>query len=230
MQANYVQRLRLKFSKMGPARFIGHLDLARTLERSFNRSQIPIAYTQGFNRRPRMSLAAALPLGFTSACELADIWLKKELNPEAAREQMQEKMAPGIYVSRVEVVSLSAPSLQSVTRSAIYSVTLLDAVNELELRKRIRKAMDADGLPRQRKRGKGKVKEYDLRPLIINMHVEESMNDLTRLRMELSLEPGKTGRPDEVLSELSLDAANARIHRTELNLFVPAQGHVSCEA
>jgi radical SAM-linked protein len=75
MKANYVQRLRLVFAKDGPARFIGHLDLARTLERMLNRAQIPLAYTQGYNPRPRMQLATALPLGFTSECEIADIWL-----------------------------------------------------------------------------------------------------------------------------------------------------------
>jgi len=222
MQANYVQRLRLTFSKDGPARFIGHLDLARTLERSFNRSRIPIAYTQGFNRRPRMSLAAALPLGFTSNCELADIWMEKEMDPPEALEQMQEKMAPGIQISEIETVSLVAPSLQSVTKAAVYSATLLDGMNESELQQRIWKTMDANNLLRQRKRGKGKVKEYDLRPLIIELKVDKPLGNMSRLRMELFLEPGKTGRPDEVLSALSLDPAAARIQRTSIILAVPA--------
>jgi uncharacterized protein (DUF2344 family) len=47
MQANYVQRLRITFAKFGPTRFIGHLDLATALERSLNRAQVPLAYTQG---------------------------------------------------------------------------------------------------------------------------------------------------------------------------------------
>jgi radical SAM-linked protein len=218
MQANYVQRLRLTFGKDGPARFIGHLDLARTLERSFNRSRIPIAYTQGFNRRPRMSLAAALPLGFTSDCELADIWLEKEMEPAEAGEQMQEKMAPGIQVSAIEAVSLAAPSLQSVTKAAIYIVTLLDGVNELELQQRIRITMDADSLLCWRKRGKGETREYDLRPLIIELKVDKPLGNLTRLHMKLFLEPDKTGRPDEVLSALSLDPAAARFHRANMIL------------
>ncbi len=62
MQANYVQRIRLVYSKLGNTRYIGHLDLARTLQRAINRARIPIAYTQGYNKRPRMQLADALPL------------------------------------------------------------------------------------------------------------------------------------------------------------------------
>jgi hypothetical protein len=36
--------------------------------------------------------------------------------------------------------------------------------------------------------------------------------------MRLLLQEGKTGRPDEVLYALTLDPADARIHRTQLIL------------
>ncbi|MCZ7671440.1 MAG: DUF2344 domain-containing protein [Chloroflexi bacterium] len=57
--------------------------------------QIPIAYTQGFNKRARMQLAAALPLGYLSKCELADIYLTERLEPATAQEQMMQKDGPG---------------------------------------------------------------------------------------------------------------------------------------
>ena len=93
MEANYVQRLRMTFSKGGAARYTSHLDLARALERALNRAQIPVAYTQGFNRRPRMQMATALPLGYTSEYELADILLLEAMEPEAARVQLMARMA-----------------------------------------------------------------------------------------------------------------------------------------
>ncbi len=218
MQANYVQRLRLTFSKVGPTRFIGHLDLSRTLERSFNRARIPIAYSQGFNRRPRMSLAAALPLGFTSEYELADIWLAEEVDPAAVRGEMMRKMAPGIVVSHIEAVPLSNPSLQSVVTSATYVVTLPEEVHWVELQEGVEKLLDAKSLPRQRKRGKSKIKEYDLRPLIIDLLVDKQVNRPVQLRMELWLSPSKSGRPDDVLSALSIDPYTALIHRTKIAL------------
>ena len=118
MQANYVQRLRLIFSKGGAARYISHLDLARTLERALNRAKIPVAYTQGFNRRPRMQMATALPLGYTSEYELADILLAERMEPEQARQQLMAKMAPGIVVLQVADVPVSGPSLQAMTQSS----------------------------------------------------------------------------------------------------------------
>ena len=218
MQANYVQRLRLTFSKGGPARFTGHLDLARTLERSFNRARIPIAYTQGFNRRPRMSLASALPLGFTSEYELADIWLAEEMDPATLRSEMMRKMAPGISVSHIESVPLTDPSLQSVVTSATYLVSLQAETNRVELQEGVERILAAESLLQKRKRGKGRIKEYDLRPLIIELMVDERANDPVRIRMELCLGPSKNGRPDAVLSALSIDPYIALIHRTKITL------------
>ncbi len=218
MQANYVQRLRLTFSKSGPARYIGHLDLARTLERALNRARIPIAYSQGFNRRPRLSFAAALPLGYTSEYELADIWLFEELDPPAAGRQMMEKMAPGIVIRSVAEVPLKAPSLQSQTLSADYSAMPLDWIAAQALRARVDSLLAEQILLRERKKGKGKAKSYDLRPLITALSVDRAEDDNPSLKMTLLLMAGQTGRPDEVLTALDLDPLAARIHRLMITL------------
>ncbi len=219
MNANYVQRLRLTFSKNGPARFIGHLDLSRTMERSFNRARIPIAYSQGFNRRPRMAFASALPLGFTSEYELADIWLAEEMEPTAAQSEMMGKMAPGIVIGDAANVPLSEPSLQSSMISAKYVVSLPPEANtQEELGASIAGILNAENWPMQRKRGKGKTKEIDLRPLIIDLRLKDRGNEPAQIVMELSHTPSKTGRPDDVLAALTLDPYQALIHRTRIVL------------
>lgn len=217
MQATYVQRLRLTFRKYGPARFIGHLDLARTLERALNRAQMPVTYSQGFNRRPRLSMASALPLGYTSDWELADIWLDERLEPEVARQQMMRRMAPGIEIVTVVEVPLNAPSLQSVTTESTYTATLLDPVADAAaLRQKIAALLAADTVMRVREQGQ-KRKEYDLRPLIHDLRLDGTAEEAV-ISMRLCLEPAKTGRPDEVLLALGLDPLAARIHRTHLAL------------
>lgn len=217
MQANYKQRLRLTFRKHGPTRYIGHLDLARTLERALNRARIPMAYTQGFNRRPRMQMAAALPLGFTSDCELADIWLTEKMAPEAARQQLMAKMAPGIDIVRMDDVPFSEPALQTRTVSAHYLVTLLEPVDTAVLQQQINTLLAAESHLRTRARGK-KRKEYDLRPLILDLTLNITDTGTAQIEMHLSLAPAKTGRPDEVLLALKLDPPAARIHRTLIML------------
>jgi radical SAM-linked protein len=213
MQANYVQRMRLIFTKNGPARFIGHLDLARTLERILNRAKIPVAYTQGYNRRPRMQLADALPLGFTSECEIADIWLAEETEPRFVMTRLAQKTAPGVDFLDAYEVSLDEQALQARTTEATYQVTFIDLVNAEELQRSMSQLLAADSIPRER-RGKA----YDLRPLIINLKLVSGADDGAVLRMRLSNMPGRTGRPDEVLEAMNLDPAGARIHRTSLVL------------
>jgi radical SAM-linked protein len=217
MQANYVQRLRLTFSKTGPTRYISHLDLARTLERALNRARIPVSYTQGFNRRPRLQIAAALPLGYTSECELADIWLEEQMAPEQVQRQLAAKMAPGITIHQVEAVLLTDPALPTLTAEAAYVVTILDPVHMADLRRRIDDLLAADSLVRERGHGR-KRKAYDLRPLIYELELAETADGAVQIHVRLALMPSETGRPDEVLLALGLDPLSARIHRSKIAL------------
>ncbi len=219
MQANYIQRLRLTFRKVGPTRYIGHLDLARTLERSLNRAQIPIAFTQGFNRRPRMALAVALPLGYTSDGEMADIWLTQAMQPEQACEQMMSRMAPGIEVIKVEDIPLKLDSLEASTTAATYIVSFLDPQDGEGLQIKVDDIMNSETIMCERKQGrKGKIKRYNLRPLIFDLTVENAVSNQPTLHMDLSLMPAKTGRPDEILRILDIDPLSTRVHRTKITL------------
>ncbi len=213
MQANYVQRIRFVFSKKGPTRYIGHLDLARTLERSLNRARIPLAYTQGFNQRPRLQLATALPLGFTSDCEVADIWLLESVDPIKVKEALASKIAPGIHIQEMYEVDLGEAALQTQVRKATYQATPLEKNKIEDLDKRIDSLLVAEELIRER-RGK----EYDLRPLVKILQEEIDSEGRQTLVMTLMQQPAQTGRPDEVLAALAIDPSGFRFHRTELIL------------
>lgn len=210
MQANYVQRLRITFSKIGPTRFIGNLDLARTIERSLIRASIPLAYTQGFNPRPRLQLADALPLGFTSECEIIDVWLLEQLQPDVVMARLIPVMAPGLVIRDVIQVELRNLAIQNLIEASCYQVRLLDPMDLATLEERVKQLLSVDTIIRQ-KRGK----QYDLRPLIHSLHIEGDSEGNICLTMELSLSPGNTARPDEVLLALDLDPLAAQIHRTK---------------
>lgn len=217
MQATYVQRLRVTFRKFGPTRFISHLDVARTWERALNRAKIPMAYSQGFNRRPKMQFATATSLGTTSDCELVDLWLTQPLKPAAAHQQMMSRMAPGIEVTDVKEVPLKGDALQTLTRSAVYEVTVLETIDAAILAQRAAEMLAASSLMRERKTKK-RVKQYDLRPLIHDLQITPLETGQPLITMHLSLEPSATGRPDEVLKALEIDPLDVRIHRTRLTL------------
>ncbi len=213
MHANYVQRLRFRFSKGGPARYISHLDLARTLERALNRARLPVAYTQGFNRRPRLQFAAALPLGFTSEAELGDVWLLESVEPAAAHAKMMGRMAPGIVIHDVWETPLEAPAMQAMTVETTFVAVLPPDVDIAGLQERVTALLAAEALPRER-RGK----KYDLRPLVHDRSLAQAADGDWRLSLRLALREGATGRPDAALDALGLDPLDLHLHRTRIVL------------
>lgn len=209
-QANMTMRIRLTFAKTNEMRFTGHLDLHRTLERTFRRAKLPLAYSQGFHPQPRINLAAALPLGFTSVCEVADVWLEEQVGLEDIRLALEPALPPGIHLEGIETVDGRLPALQVTVRAAEYEVILLDPVHNLA--ERIQRVLAADTLIRER-RGK----RYDLRPLIESIEMEcIELQGRTCLRMVLAAREAATGRPEEVLSEMGIFPESTKIHRTKL--------------
>ena len=198
-----VQRIRIHFSKDGAMRFTGNLDLMRAWERLLRRAEVPVAYSKGYSPHPRLNLAAALPLGFTSDCEVIDIWLEETVPPDEIMARLLPAAPSGLTVHAVRPVELEEKSPQALLVSIEYQVMLEPRP---ELAERLEELMAAPTLPRER-RGKS----YDLRPLVERIWLDEK-----GIRMRLAARPGKTGRPDEVLLALGLDPLALQIHRTQL--------------
>jgi radical SAM-linked protein len=217
MQANYVQRLRVTFRKVGATRWIGHLDVSRTWERALNRAAIPMAYTQGFNRRPRMQFASALPLGYTSACELVDLWLATEIDPAQALAQLQTCMAPGIEVTAAKTVDIKEAALPTLTVASRFVVRFnhVDVDADL-LAVRVSEMLAAETVLIEKPGRKNRGKLYNLRPRIMSMRVIAGQP--VEMEMVLSAAEGQAGRPNDIVAALGIDPLATHIHRTDLTL------------
>jgi len=203
-------RLRITFNKSEAMRFTGHLDLHRTWERTFRRAGLPIAYSQGFHPQPRINLACALPLGFTSQCEVLDAWLEQPMPIPEIEAALQKSLPPGLNIVSISEVDERLPALQTQVLSVEYQVTLIDPFDKLE--ERIGEVLASPYLQRERH-----GKTYDLRPLIQELKfIQDDSNSHPRIFMRLSAQSGATGRPEEVLSILSIPVESTRIHRTRL--------------
>ena len=205
-------RIRLTFNKNEAMRYTGHLDLQRVWERLFRRARLPLAYSLGFHPQARLNIACALPLGFTSQCELLDAWLETPQPLEAVFNALVQAAPPGLEISRVEEITERQPALQTQVIAAEFTITLLDLVPDLA--ERVANLTVSPHLPRVR-RGK----EYDLRPLIEAITLlspdEEGQQ---RFHILLSAREAATGRPEEVLAVLDIPVVSTRIHRTALIL------------
>ena len=113
-------RIRITFTKQGPLRYTGHLDLHRLWERAARRAELPLAYSQGFHPQPKMNMAAALPLGFSSRCEVMDMKLEHDIGLDDLPARLNTTLPSGLQVVDVEQVDERAPALQTQVISAEY--------------------------------------------------------------------------------------------------------------
>jgi radical SAM-linked protein len=204
-------RVRITFAKQGALRYTGHLDLHKLMERAARRAELPLSYSQGFHPQPKISLAAALPLGFASRDEVMDIRLNEDLEPDDISTRLKNSLPTGIQILKVERVEDGLPPLQTQLLSATYEAHLMEPADGADLTRKVEALMMSESLPRER-RGKS----YDLRPLIEMLSVVTESNGKIWLRMTLAAREGATGRPDEVLTALGIEPETVRVERTKL--------------
>ena len=207
-------RYRIKFAKTEHMRFTGNLDLHRTLERTMRRANLPLAYSQGFNPRPKLTLASALPLGYTSEGEVAEFWLKEDMEIAGIKAALDKAAPPGVLFLDLEVVDQRAPKPQTTITGSTFVATLQQP--NLKLDENVTQLMASKEIIKEKIR-KGKKRVYNLRDLIYKVTIlPESEDGKQRLELYLRAGQGATGRPDEVLMELGIDPLGPKIHRKKL--------------
>jgi len=210
-----MQRLRIKFSRGEEIKFISHLDIMRLWQRAFNRAGVPLAYSEGFNPHPRLSLAAPLALGVTSEAELMDVFLTRWFSPQAFMTAMKHQMPRGVTILQALPVGLNLPSLQSQVRFAEYQVTIQTDLPADEITARLDALLDKESIPWTHRRDTG-LRSYDLRPLIEDIWLIECRGNTCTIGMRLRCDSSGTGRPEQVTLAAGFTEYPVSIHRTRL--------------
>jgi radical SAM-linked protein len=212
-----MQRLRVRFTRGEELKYISHLDLMRLWQRAMNRAGIALAYSEGFNPHPRMSLAAPLALGITSEAELMDIVLVKFISPHAFTATVGRQLPRGIAMQQVYHAPLTMPSLQSQVRFAEYTVGVATEKGRPEIEAAIADLLKKETLPWQHQRDTGPHK-YDLRALIDDLWLIDWRDGRFNIGMRLRCDSSGSGRPEQVVAALGLTRYPDTIHRTRLIL------------
>src|SRR4029077_7165483 len=88
--------VRIRFSKRGRVRFISHRDVARAFERAFRIEELPLAFTEGFSPRPKVSFGLALSVGHESEAEYLDVELTESVDVDALPERLTPALPEGM--------------------------------------------------------------------------------------------------------------------------------------
>ena len=115
-----VARVRVTYSKLAEARFLGAKEVATLFARASRRARLPVAYSQGFHPLPRLSFGSALPLGIESEEEFLDIELSEPLAAAEVGHRLGAELPRGFVVHWAEAIELRAPSIEASIRAFRY--------------------------------------------------------------------------------------------------------------
>ncbi len=212
-----MQRLRIRFGRGEEVKFISHLDIIRLWQRAFTRAGIILAYSEGFNPHPRISLAAPLALGVTSESELMDISLAEWISPHSFTTAVSRQLPTGIGLLQVYQIPAIMPSLQSQVRHAEYTVAIATSRGQDEIAEAMASLLAREHLPWQHMRDTGPHR-YDLRALIDDLWLIKWHAGYCEMGMSLRCDSTGSGRPEQVTAALDFEDHPQSIHRTRLIL------------
>lgn len=115
-----IHRYRIFYRKVGPARFLGHLDTARAFHQTLRRAEFTLIYSEGFHPMPRTRFGAPLSLGVASLAELFDVDFPICHEPAEIIDRLNRALPRGLNVHKVYEIDKKEPSPQEAVESIRY--------------------------------------------------------------------------------------------------------------
>lgn len=191
-------KVRIKFIKHGPVKFIGHLDIMRYFQKAIRRAEIDIKYSEGFSPHQVMSFAAPLGVGLTSNGEYMDIEVNSMTDTKTMMDQLNAVMVEGISVTDCHVLDERAQNAMSLVAAADYTLTFREGKEPADLEgffQGLSEFMKQSEILITKKTKKGE-KEVDIKAGIYELSV-----DGERIFMKVS-----SGSADNLKPELVMEA------------------------
>jgi radical SAM-linked protein len=200
-------KIRIRFAKIGRVRWTSHRDVARMWERALRRARLPIAYTEGFSPRPKLSFGLALPTGCESSAEYLDVALREPVDPAEVTSTFSSLLPDGVDVLAAQVLPTGMGSLQEEVTSCRWEIDVPhmdpDGLDEV-----IAQVLGAEVLSITRER-KGRPVTDDMRPSVLALSSTGPGGAGTGLVAELGTRP-RGVRPAELAQVMGIELGLAR--------------------
>ena len=180
-----MNKLRLKFSKNGPIKFIGHLDVMRYFQKAIRRAEIDIKYSEGFSPHQVISFAQPLSVGATSDGEYMDMTVNSMVSTNEIMNRLNLVMNEGIEILAVEELSEGAEKAMTAAYAARYNINFREnSKPDFDWISEFKKYLTLDKLPAMKKTKSGE-KEIDMKPMIFDYSFDEE-NESVNLLLSMS--------------------------------------------
>lgn len=168
-------RIRLKFRKTGPVKFVGHLDTMRLFQRAVKVASVPVAYSQGFSPHSLVYFALPLGVGVQSTGDYMEIVTATDIDPTVVKDNLNAVLVDGIRIEDAFKVGDKSDSLMSLVQAADYDVRIAKTEGvTLEL---IERKLQAEELVVMKK-GKAGIRPLDLKPMLLECNVSEEADSI----------------------------------------------------
>lgn len=166
-------KVRMKFSKNGPIKFIGHLDVMRYFQKAIRRAEIDIAYSQGFSPHQIMSFAQPLGVGVESNGEYVDVELNTAVSSKDVMDKLNAVMNEGIKIESVKKLPEGAINAMASVAASKYLISIKAGYDlGVDFFSQCVKLSQKEHIYIVKKTKKSEV-EMDLKPAIFEMNVTE---------------------------------------------------------
>lgn len=197
-----VQRWRLVIRRAASPAGLPQRDPIVEWGSSLSAAGLPLAGLDGPRPKARLAIAAPLPAGVAGEAELADLWLVERLPIWRVREAVAAGLPADCTLVDLYDVWLGEPSLPGRVVASVYRAALGGEVPIGQVRRAARALLDAETLPRERRRG-DTARAYDLRPFLSGISVAPAEDGRVLVRIVLQHDPARgVGRPGEALAAL----------------------------
>ena len=184
-------KIRVRFSKQGQMKFIGHLDMVRYFQKVMRRANVDICYSEGFSPHQKMSFAAPLSVGVISKGEYFDIEVNSSLSSKEMIKNINAQNVEGVKVVSYKELPEGAKNAMSVVAGADYFV-YTDLFTEEQVNDFY--AQDEINILKKTKKSE---KIVDIKPMIHEMKFNED-----GIFMKVSQGSAANLKPDLVMSAL----------------------------
>ena len=158
-------RMLAVFTKSERIRHIGHLDIQRSVQRGLRRSNLPVAYSNGFNPHILITFASALSTGACGLREIMDVTMAADVSEAEFLERMNKAMPPELHLLEARAVDDRHPALMGTLRAACYDLMIRNGEQAEKVIAAIPAMMERETIMAMRKT-KTALKETDIKPLI----------------------------------------------------------------
>lgn len=163
-------RIGVKFGRTVLGRFLSHLDLQDLFSRAVRRAGIPAQYSSGFHPHMNMAFASAMAVGLETEGDYFELQVLEELDCAAAKKALAEQMPSGFAIHALGKLPEGLGKLMAVAVRAEYEIIEPDAAFSAWLSQLLEQ--ESFVIERQRK---GKTRQMDLRPLIYEAELGQSI-------------------------------------------------------